>query len=73
MPRGQYPRTHIPVHRFSITFHDDDWPYIEKAAQKRGMSVASFVRACVFEIIHRKESARQSQQDNPKAKEKASA
>ncbi len=71
MPRGIYPRMRILVHRFSITFHDDDWPYIEKAAQKRGMSVASFVRACVFDAIHRKESPRQ--QDKPKAKEKANA
>ncbi len=71
MPRGQYPRMRILTHRFSITFHDDDWPYVEEAARKRGLSIAQFVRACVFETLRRKESPRQSDLDTPKEKRKA--
>ncbi len=60
MPRGQYARQRIPVRRFSITFHEIDFPAVEDAARRSGLSVARFIRRCVFEKLGRQESHRQS-------------
>jgi len=60
MPRGQYPRKRIPTHRFSVTFHKSDWPFINQAARKAKLSVASFIRECVFKSVGRKERERQT-------------
>ena len=60
MPRGQYSRAKfkIPVHRFSVTFHQADWPRVLKGAKVKRMSVASFVRWCVFEAFGVREHER---------------
>ena len=65
MPRGQYSRTKfkIPVHRFSVTFHQADWPRVLKGAKAAKMSLASFLRFCVFSHLRLKEHERQ--RDNP--------
>ena len=67
MPRGQYPRQKIPVHRFSITFHERDWPYVSAAAKRAKLSVASFVRECVFKAIQREERPRLTDRRAPRA------
>ena len=59
MPRGQYRRKKIPVHRFSVTFHQADWPRVLKGAKGKKMSVASFVRWCCFDYLGHQEHERQ--------------
>lgn len=59
MPRGQYPRRKIPVHRFSITFHRASWPAVRAGAKAANMSVAAFVRFCVFKYLGIQEHDRQ--------------
>jgi hypothetical protein len=59
MPRGQYPRKEIPVHHFSITVHQADWPRVLKGAKAKKMSVASFMRWCVFKRLGVQEHDRQ--------------
>jgi len=65
MPRGQYPRKKIPTHRFSITFHQSDWPMVRAAARRAKLSVASFLRKCVFDQVGGREHPRQRDKDQP--------
>ena len=60
MPRGQYPRKKIPVHRFAMTFHRADWPAVRAGAKAVNMSLAAFARWCVFKQLGIHEHERQS-------------
>jgi len=64
MPRGQYKRKQVPIHRFSITFHEKDFPHVRSAAKRAKQSIASFVRDCVFSTIGRPERERMTDQES---------
>jgi hypothetical protein len=61
MPRGQYPRKRIPTQVFNLTFHRADMPVVKKGAKEAGMSVAAFIRWCVFKALGTLEHERQAE------------
>jgi hypothetical protein len=64
MPRGKYDRSHlmktrVPTRGFHTTFHENDWPDVQKAANQAGLSVGRWIRSLIFKELGRPESPRE--------------